>query len=81
MNRCSYYIGVVILILLVLIGVGICLDLLFNPWLYVVSEHWHWYNYLTTSHAMTIAVIRHNYALLAVIPIVTVIWLWLKLKE
>jgi len=75
-----YWVLLLGVIYVALACIGIYLDLLFNPWLYSVSEHWHWYNYLTTQHAMTIAVIRHNYLLLAVPPIVISFFMWIQTK-
>ena len=46
------YLAVFVLFTAVVFG-GIQLDLLLNPWIKEAVEEWHWYNYLTTQHAIT----------------------------
>jgi hypothetical protein len=50
---------------------GVSIDLWANHWLYAAANDWHWWNYLTTGHSLSMLYINHG--LWAFVPLAVLV--------
>jgi hypothetical protein len=61
MSQHFIFVLAAVIIVVILQQVDIQFDLLFNNWLYDAASSWHWWNYITSYHGLTVIYINHGW--------------------